>query len=142
MAAEHPRLCGYYLIGLMDISDEHGRATAEVLDEALELLDDQDWPPPEQRPQDQTWLDYRVGRAAAHAHMLESLIGGNNIGHTKPTMSVEVAEEMWALFLRNFADEAEFLTGMSLGDSEHVFLVGVAAFDHQRVGVLCIAESD
>ena len=94
----HPRMHGYYLVGVVEVADLTDRSIDEILDLALERLDNEPWPPAAERPTDQTWLDYETTLETAEQHVVEALVGGNAIGHSGPTMPKETAQELWKQF--------------------------------------------
>lgn len=140
----HKRLCGYYIIKLVDITDMRAARASdeEIGEQVFQYFDDHPWPPPEQRPSDQTWADYESEMAAARQHTLEALVGGPSIGHTKPTMTQGRAECYFERFEQLFEEPRKYYTGMAFGDARHVFSSGVAIISHKRAGVLWIVEDD
>ena len=57
-----------------------------LLDEVFQHFDLREWPPPNERPTDQTWDDYVQDRETATDHVVEALVGGPSIGHTAVTV--------------------------------------------------------
>ena len=141
---KYPRQSGYYLVDVVDVSDErNARYTdAEILDAALEELDDSSWAPPSERPQDQSWLDYLATPERAREELVAALVGGPEVGHSITTMRARVAEQFLDSYLSLFARDARFLRGMGLGRREFTFQNGIAVFDSTRVGAFCVIESD
>lgn len=140
----HPRLCGYYLIRLIDLTspDVTFDSPEQRLDAIFQDLDDQAWRPAEERPTDQLWSDYAVGAEAAKSHAIASLIGGQEIGHTRPTISRDLAVEFWCRFDAEFDQPKRYYTAHGLGDSEYVFQHGVVIVSETRAGVLGVIEND
>lgn len=139
-----PRLSGYYLIDLVDIpgfpEDEVEREA--LLDELIPYFDDQEWPPPSDRPADQTWRDYETSREVATAHIVEALVGGPEIGHTRVTIAPEKARQYWERFEALFSNPRHYYVGLGLGDSKYAYLHGVVVIDNSKAGALCIVDGD
>lgn len=140
----YPRLSGYYIIDLVAIPGfpDHDADRENLLDELFQHFDDRDWPPPRDRPTDQTWDDYERDRQVAADHAVEALIGGPQIGHTAFTIGPAKALEFWNRFESLFSEPRHYYTGMGFGDPEHVFLHGAVIIDNHKAGILWIVESD
>jgi len=144
IAAVHPRQSGYYLIDMVAIHQELAAGTAllDVLDDALEHMDDQIWAPKSERPQDQSWQDYMTTSDNARLIAIDALMGGPSIGQTRYAMTTARAGNIWAKFTSLFSGDVQWLTGVGLGDAAYVFQNGVAAFDSKHMGILCVVEND
>jgi hypothetical protein len=140
----HKRLCGYYIIKLVDIMDLRaaGADDEEIAEQVFQYFDDHLWPALDQRPSDQAWADYEREMPVAKQHTLEALVGASSIGHTKPTMTRRKAERYFEQFEQMFEEPRKYFTGMGFGDPRYVFQYGVAIISHKRAGVLWIVESD
>lgn len=140
----HARLCGYYIIKLVDITEmrEGQRDQEEIAEKVFEYFDDQTWPPIEQRPRDQSWAEYAAERNAAKDHAIEALVGGPSVGHTVDTISRPVAEQYFERFEALFDDQRHYYIRMAFGDNQYVFLHGVAIISRSRAGVLWVVEDD
>jgi hypothetical protein len=139
---EHPRLCGYYLVGAVSLPPNWRAHEETALTRAFEALDDKPWKPTEDRPTEHRWTDYEVSEPVAKAHAIEMLIGGPEVGHTDLTMSELRAQEIWQMFRGLFTPRVRFFKGLALGDSKHVFLSGVVVADETIAACLCVIESD
>jgi hypothetical protein len=142
---KHSRLSGYYIIDLVSISDlsSQGLSQEEILDRVFQYFDDQEWPPPSERPQDQSWEgDYQVNRESARQQTVEALAGGPSIGHAHFTMSQDVAESFWERFDSLFGQEKRYYTQMGLGLRDYAYSRGVSIADRDSVGILWIIEND
>jgi len=84
----YPRLAGYYLIKMIDITDlrSSNLSAEQIAEAAFQQLDDRQWPPADVRPTDQTWSDYIVDRETAARETVAALVGGPGIGHTANTI--------------------------------------------------------
>jgi hypothetical protein len=135
---------GYYIIKLAEIGAERnmGRTEEEIAEQVFQWFDDQEWPPAENRPTDQTWGDYAVERAPARDHILEALVGGPPFGHTEETMSMTQAASYFDRFDSLFEDPKTYYINLGFGDPEHVFLHGVAVISATRAGYLGVVQSD
>lgn len=140
----HPRLCGYYLIKLVSIAELRARSLSdeEIAELVFRDFDDQEWPPDDQRPTDQSWADYIRDRNAAFEHTVEALVGGGPIGHTHVTIERPLAEVYFSRFEALFDEPRSYYTGMGFGDPEQVLVYGVSIISRTRAGLLWIAESD
>jgi len=141
----YPRQCGYYIIDMAGISRlvERGLTNEEVLDVVFQYFDDQPWPPPEQRPSDQTWEnDYQVDGRKAREEFIQAMTGGVEIGHMECTMPRCQAESFWDQFEEFFGEGRKYYTHLGLGNREYVFQHGVAIADREKVGIVWIVESD
>jgi hypothetical protein len=137
------RLCGYYIIKLVDITDMRDASTGqeEIADEAFRYFDDQPWPPIRQRPDDETWAAYVVERDVAAEHAIEALVGGSSVGHLRDTIPWQEAIRFFERFEALFDEPKNYYIGMGFGDRRHVFLQGVAIISRSRAGVLWVVES-
>jgi hypothetical protein len=140
----HRRLCGYYLVKLIDISRLRDSTASEedVADASFQLLDDHAWPPLEQRPVDQAWSGYRVDLAEARTHAIEALVGGPSIGQLEETISPELASRYFERFDALFEEPKQYYMRLGLGDPAHVFSNGIAILSRARAGTLVVVESD
>ncbi len=140
----YPRSSGYYLIDLVSIEVLTHQPLLE--DEKLDLLfqhfDDQEWPPKLERPQDQSWEDYTVERSKARDHLIESLIGGNSIGHMSDTIPTSEANSIYKDFELLFSPPCKYFINMGLGSYDYVFQLGLAIVDNQRAGFIGVIEND
>ena len=140
--ARYPRRSGYYLVRSVPLpagweSDEETALTA-----AFEALDDQPWPPPEQRPTDQLWTDYEVEEDEARGRAIAALVGGPAIGHTRDTIPAREAVRLWTRFRALFGARARFFRGVGLGDREYPLMSDVLVVDDTQAGCFCVIESD
>jgi hypothetical protein len=140
----HKRLCGYYLIKFIDITDlrQAGKDQEEIAEEVFQYFDDQKWPPREQRPQDQAWADSVREPEVARKHALEALVGGGPVGHSRVTISQAQARRFLQRFEALFDEPKSYYIGMGFGNSQYVFLHGVAIISRSRAGLLWVVESD
>lgn len=140
----HPRMCGYYIINIVGISNFplDAQERGSLLNEVFEHFDDQQWPPIYEDQSEQTWDDHEVEREKARSHLIEALIGGNSIGHTIDTIPSTLAKEFWNRFESLFADSRRYYMSMGLGDPAYVFLRGVAIVDNDKAGIISIVEGD
>lgn len=113
-----PRSNGYYLIDLVSVYElrVEGSSEEEILEQVFEHFDDQDWPPFEQRPADQTWNDYSVGADLAAACVVESLLGPYG-----DTISTDLAKSLWQEFEELFPPPRKYYIGMGFGDPMMAF---------------------
>jgi len=139
-----PRLGGYYIIEMVSLPSvpPDPRAADALLDQLFQHFDDQEWPAQSQRPDDQAWADYECCSEAAGCHVIDALVGGAEIGHTRVTMPQSTAADFWDRFTALFPEPRRFFTGMGLGDSQHVFQYGAAVVGAGAAGILWIVESD
>jgi hypothetical protein len=140
----YSRLCGYYLIDLVALPEVLGNEVEHdsFLDKVFQHFDDQEWPPPNERPTDQMWADYTQDRDSATNHVIEALVGGSSIGHTSVTIPPKKALELWCRFESLFSPSRRYYIGMGLGNSQYVFLYGAAIVDEHQAGLLWIVEND
>ncbi|MEM8557415.1 MAG: hypothetical protein AAGG50_06280 [Bacteroidota bacterium] len=140
----NPRRHGYYLIDAVacpPILSDPVEADA-FLDQLFQRLDDQSWPPPSERPSEQSWLDYEVAADQARRHTVSVLVGGRDIGYLAPTIPKPEAESMWARFVSSFDEPRRSFVGMGFGNRDYAFLHGVVVVGASSAGILWIAESD
>ena len=141
----HPRLCGYYIIDIISITDlrNAGVSQADILDKVIAYFDD---PAKEPHlnyvPDDSTWLDYEVGMDAARGAVIEALVGGPGVGHTHDTIPPQDAERYFNIFTALFGSERQYYVRLGIGNSEYVFQRGALVVDQQRAGILWIVEDD
>lgn len=138
----YPRMHGYYLLNFVPLASGWRDEEEASLSAAFEALDDQPWPPPELRPNDQRWVDYEVDEVSARAHAVEALLGGRAVGHAMDTVPEPEALKIWEAFRGLFSPDARFFTGVGLGDSAYVFQSGVVVVDDVKAGCLCVIEND
>lgn len=140
--ARYPRRSGYYLVNLVSLPENWVEDEEVALTEAIQALDDQRWPPPEERPDDQRWVDYEVSELQAAAHVVAALVGGPEIGHARDTIPNAEARAIWETFRALFATNARFFVGVGLGDFRYVYQQGAVMVDDRRAGCLCVIEND
>lgn len=140
--ARYPRAYGYYLLNMVPLSENWVEYEEVLLTEAIQALDDQPWPPPEARPDNQRWVDYEVSEPAAAAHVIAALVGGSEVGHARETIPMQDARWIWDAFRGLFSSPARFFIGVGLGDSRYVFQHGAVVADEHRAGCLCVIEND
>ncbi len=140
----HPRMYGHYIVGLVELNRSKTATIEreEILDAVFQHFDPSTWPPPAQRPQDQSWEDYECSGESAREHTIEALMGGHFIGHSKATMDQETASGLFERFESFFESNRKYYFGLSFGDRKYTFQHGCAMADAARIGVLCLAESD
>lgn len=140
----HPRLFGYYIIKLIDITElrKAGASEEEIAEEVFQQFDDKDWPPIEQRPQDESWADYLTDGTAARLHVIETLMGGPSIGHLEVTISEQQSTDYFDQFDRLFAEPKQYYMGMGFGDPAQVFSGGIAIIGPFHAGCLWVIEND
>lgn len=140
----HPRLCGYYIVKLVEIGDLRTRGcTEEEIAEAIfQHFDDHMWPPSGKRPKDQTWADCRTDRASARGQVVECLMGGPAIGHLEVTIPNQECGTLFDRFDSMFGQPKTYYVGLGLGDPEHVFSGGVVIIASDLAGCLWVVESD
>lgn len=140
--ARYPRRRGYYLVNLVALPEKWVDDEEVALTEAMQALDDQRWPPPEDRPDDQRWVDYEVSELRAAAHVVAALVGGPEIGHARDTIPKAEARAIWEAFRASFATNARFFIGVGLGDFRYVYQRGAVVVDNRKAGCLCVIEND
>lgn len=140
----YPRLSGYYITGMVSVPRVPGDASAEdaFFDQLFQYFDDQEWAPQSERPQDQMWADYECSAEAARRHVVESLIGGGEIGHTRATVPEATATDLWNLFAALFPEPRRYFIGMGLGDNRYVYQQGAVIVGTGAAGILWIVEDD
>jgi hypothetical protein len=140
----HRRQAGYYLLRLVEISDLRAQESDEeaLLDRLFEHFDDEPWPPPDQRPQDQTWNEYAVDRATARSAVTAALVGGPDVGHGRLTIPRARAESYFDRFEALFEEPRRYFVGMGLGDQRYSSQQGAAIVSAARAGLLWVVESD
>ncbi|MBZ0188881.1 MAG: hypothetical protein K8F91_21740 [Candidatus Obscuribacterales bacterium] len=137
------RLHGYYIIKIAEITALRECSDSETIaEQVFRYFDDQEWPPVEQRPQDQTWSDYAVDRPIAREHTICALVGGNEVGHTKDTIARKKAEEFVDRFESLFDQPRIYYIGMGFGDRKYVFQSGMSIISNDLAGILWVVESD
>ncbi|MBN2384687.1 hypothetical protein JXQ70_17570 [bacterium] len=139
---QYPRMHGYYLLSLVQLSSRWRDEEETSLTTAFEALDDHPWKPPEMRPDFQSWVDYEVDEAEAHTHVVAALVGGREVGHTRDTIPRMEAAAIWERFRNLFRADARFFTGIGLGDSAYAFQRGAVIVDEYKAGCLCVIEDD
>ena len=140
----HPRLCGYYIIGLVSIRDLREDAVPQeaILEKLIDRFDDD---PTELDPDfvpDHEWTDYETTLDRAWDHIIESLVGGREIGHTRKTMSESTASELFERFVGLCGSNPRFYIGLEIGDPTYVFMYGVLIVADELAGLLWIVEDD
>lgn len=110
--------------------------------QAFQLFDDNVWPLPDERPQDQTCDDYIVNHDSATAHMIEAMVGGRSIGQMSDTIPPKKAMRLWLEFENMFSPSRQYYIAMCLSDTDNAFQYGVAIVDNKKAGLLWIVESD
>lgn len=141
--AAHPRMAGYYILRLIDITAIRPQVSEDRMRDAVfEHFDGRRWPPFEERMALGSWGDYEVTAEAAQAEVVSALVGGDAIGHTRDTMSAAIAGQTWERFASLFATDRKYFTKLGLGDRQYVFQCGAAIVDATRAGYLGIVESD
>ena len=140
----YPRLAGYYLIKMIDITDLRGsnRSAEQIAEAAFQQLDDHQWPPADVRPTDQTWSDYIVDRETAARETVAALVGGPGIGHTANTIPPPKAHTFFDRFDLLFDMPKLYYIGMGFGNRDYVYPRGVAIISNTHAGLLCVIESD
>jgi hypothetical protein len=135
----------YYIIDFVSIAElrEQGKPNDEIAAIAAEYFDDHEWPirkdPTIPVPKDVRFPV--VSEEEAKKDIIEDLCGGPNYGHTNYAIQPEEAEKIWKEFMSFFGDD-KVLYGVSLGDTEYVFLRGVVVVDRDKAGVLNIVQND
>lgn len=139
-----PRLCGYYLKGWRELASLRaaGLETDQIADLVFEEWDDQPWPPPEQRPSDESWDDYRVERDEARQQAIAALIAGPECGHTRLTMTQDQASAFFDRFDALFSGPRNYYVGLGLGNRQYTFLHGVAILSRDHAGLLWVVDGD
>lgn len=138
----YPRMCGYYLLNLVQLPSGWHDDEEAFLSTVFEALDDQPWKPREMRPNDQLWVNYEVDEAEARAEVVTALVGGNEVGHIEDTIPRMEATAIWERFRGRFLADARFFTKLGLGDSNYVFQRGAVVVDEDKAGCLFVVESD
>jgi hypothetical protein len=140
----HPRLCGYYILELVSIYEwRHGGVPQETILE--KLVDHFDSDPTDPNPNfvpDQEWTDYETTRDDARGHVVESLIGGSQIGHTRETMPRSTAAEFFDRFVAVCGANPRFYIGLGLGDRTYSFQYGALIVADELAGIFWIVEDD
>jgi hypothetical protein len=131
---------GYYLISLVSTEDLD-TYDDRVLDYVFQALDDCPWPPPDRRPSDQRYGDYEVSESDACTRLVNALVGGGSIGHTRETMSRAAAVQYWNRFRALFSGPVRFFAGLGLGRPEFVFQESIAIVGLARAGVLASSRT-
>lgn len=142
--AAHPRMTGYYILRRIDITAIRAHISSEdrMLDMIFEHFGGTTWPPFEERVALGSWADYAITAEAARTEIVGALVGGDDIGHLRDTMSRTVAEQTWAQFESLFAGDRAYFTGLGLGDRRYPYLRGIAIVDAAHAGYLGIVEGD
>jgi len=142
--ARFPRRCGYYLFDVVSVSPipEDDAVRDLYLDDLFRHFDDKEWPPLSDYPTDQTWDCYECGREEAATHVVEALVGGPAIGHTRKTISPDKALGLWYRFESLFTEPRRYYMRIGFGSVEMAFQHGSVIIGGGRAGLLCIAESD
>jgi hypothetical protein len=89
-----------------------------------------------------SWSDCEVTAEDAQAEVVNALVGGGPIGHTRDTMSAVVAGQTWEHFASLFATDRKYFMGLGLGDRQHAYQCGAAIVDATRAGFIGVVESD
>jgi hypothetical protein len=142
--AAYPRLCGYYLLKLVDITTLRRTCPDDddFLDTLFQHLDDQTWPAKHLRPPNPKWSDHAVDHPLAMDIAIEALRAGNSKGHSHPTIPTDAAREFFHRFDTLFETPKTYYAGMSLGNHAYVFQEGIAIVSSSRAGLLWVVESD
>lgn len=141
--ADHPRMAGYYILRLVDITAIRARVSEDrMLDAAFEHFDGRIWPAFEERVGLGSWSEYEATSKDARAEVIGALIGGGAIGHINDTMSAVLAAQIWERFEALFADDRKYFIGLGLGDRKYVFQSGAAIVDATRAGFIGVVEDD
>lgn len=140
----HPRLCGYYIIGLVSIRAFRlsGMSQEEILEKLIDHFDDDPGEPDPEFVPDHEWSDYESSFDRARSHAIESLIGGPRIGHIAHTMDEPTARELFDRFVALCGPNPRFYLGLGIGDRRHVYMCGVLIVADDMAGILWIVESD
>ena len=140
----HPRLCGYYILGLVSIRDFriNGVSQETILEQLVDRFDDDPTEPDPDFVPDHGWNDYETTLDRARNHTIESLVGGRQIGHTKETMTEPTAGDLFDRFVAACGANPRFYIGLGIGDPRYVFMYGVLVVADERAGILWIVESD
>lgn len=140
----YPRLCGYYLIKMVKITDLRLASSNEeaMIETIFQYLDDQKWPPKEQRMKDQKWTEYIVDRETALRHTVEGLVAGPQKGHLRPTIEANIAKLFFDRFDAMFDEPKSYYIGMGLGNPAYVFFDGVVIISKAHAGLLWVVEAD
>lgn len=140
----HPRLCGYYILGLVAVSEwRHAGVPQETI--LLKLVDHFDDDPTESIPgfvPDHEWSNYETTYDDARGHVVESLTGGPQIGHTRETMSRSTAAELFDRFVAVCGANPRFYVGLGIGDRKYSFMYGALIVADDLAGILWIVEDD
>ncbi|MCA9270848.1 MAG: hypothetical protein KDA41_20350, partial [Planctomycetales bacterium] len=91
---------------------------------------------------DQTWDDYERDRVTATDHVVDALVGGGGIGHTRESISPPLARNFWLRFEAFITEPRHYYIGMGLGNQDRVFLHGAVIVGRDVAGLLWIAEDD
>ena len=140
----HPRLSGYYIVGLVSVRDLRADAVSQeaILETVIEHFDDDPGEPPPGFVPDHQWSDYETTHEKARTHTVDALVGGGRIGHTSETMNQSTAGELFDRFVALCGDNPRFYTGLGIGDPEYPYLYGVLIVAEDLAGILWIVESD
>ena len=140
----YPRLCGYYILGLVSIREwRHAGVPQEtILQKLIDHFDDDPTDPNPDFVPDHEWADYETTHDDARGHVIESLIGGPQIGHTKETMSASTAAGLLDRFVAACGANPRFYIGLGLGDRKYSFMYGALIVADDLAGILWIVEDD
>jgi hypothetical protein len=141
--AAHPRMAGYYILRLVDITTIRAQVSEDrMIDAVFQHFDGRKWPAFEDRIGLGSWSDSEVTAESAQAEVVAAPIGGGAIGHTRDTMSAASALQTWQRFASLFGPDRRYFIGMGLGDPRYVFQSGAAIVDATRAGYIGVVESD
>ncbi len=140
----HPRLCGYYILGLVSIRELRAAGADEetILEQVIDHYDDDPSEPDPDFVPDHGWVDNETTRARAREHVVESLVGGGQIGHLEQTMSAARAGELFDRLVALCGPSPRFYAGLGIGNPEYVYLYGVLVVTAEIAGILWVVEDD
>ena len=139
-----PRLCGYYIVGLVLIREfrRTGVPQETILQELIDHFDDDPNDPNPDFVPDHEWTDYETTHDDARGHVIESLVGGPQIGHTQETMSESTAAEFFDRFVAECGANPRFYVGLGIGDRTYSFMYGALIVADDLAGIFWIVEDD
>jgi len=137
-----PRQHGYYLVDRVSIRGLQDLEPDALLERVFRHFDDAEWAPDDQRPTDQTWLDYATTAEGARSAAIDALVGGSEIGHARDTIPPAQAAALWEHFEALFPPPRAYYVGMGFGDARYVFQRGAAIVSAEFAGLVWVVESD
>lgn len=143
-AETYPRICGYYILGLVDISGCRltGMSDSDITNLVVDYFhDDPRWIESGSTLEGD-WDGYERSEEIAINHLLSVLVGGGPIGHSRDDMPREIALEIVDLLKSIFNGSNRYLIDLDIGDRSYVFNHGVLVLSEKMAGLVYVVESD